>query len=280
MCFDLVDRLQCTPANHAIASIHMNELAEFSTLAIALIALLFFILALTYSSVGLGGGSAYTASMVVLGFSAALIPPISLSLNILVTSISSYQFIRNGHASARLLLPFLLSSMPMAYVGGALQLPVAVFQWLLLVSLLFAMLRLYVWDSVALQLKLNRRMQLLVSLLAGSLLGLIAGIVGIGGGIYLVPLILILGLGTAKQAAACGAVFVWVNSVVGLVSRMQHNPVDLGPYLPLLLAVVTGGALGSWLGAVKLPARTVEKVLGLVITVAMLMLANSLIFVR
>ncbi len=258
----------------------MNELAEFSTLTIALIALLFFILALTYSSVGLGGGSSYTASMVVLGFSAQVIPFISLSLNILVTSLSSYQFIRNGHASWRLLLPFLLSSMPMAYLGGALQLPVAVFQWLLFISLLFAALRLYFWDRVSLQWQLSRHNRITVSLLAGSVLGLIAGIVGIGGGIYLVPLILILGLGTAKQAAACGAVFVWLNSVVGLLSRVQHNYVDMSPYLPLLLAVIAGAALGSWLGAVRLSAKTVEKVLGLVITLAVLMLANKLIFVR
>ncbi len=260
----------------------MNELAAFSGsgvwAAAWAIALLFFAFALAYSSVGLGGGSAYTASMVVLGFSSMSIPFISLTLNILVTSIGSYQFIKNRHAKRRLLLPFLLTSMPMAYVGGALHLPREIFQWLLFVSLLFAVARLYFWNNLSLQLKLSARGKLIASLLAGSILGLVAGIVGIGGGIYLVPLILILGLGTAQQAAACGAVFVWANSVVGLAARWQYNYVDITPYYPLLIAVIAGGMLGSWLGSVRLSAKTVEKVLGLVVTGAVFMLGNKLVF--
>ena len=115
-------------------------------------------------------------------------------------------------------------------------------------------------------------------MLAGSILGLIAGIVGIGGGIYLVPLILILGLGTAKQAAACGAVFVWVNSLSGLLSRLQYNYIDLTPYLPLFIAVASGGLLGSFLGSSQLQSTTVEKMLGIVIAIAVLLLGNILIF--
>jgi uncharacterized membrane protein YfcA len=239
---------------------------------------LFFIVAFVYSSVGLGGGSSYTALMAILGFNALAIPLISLSLNLLVTSIGSFHFIRNRHASWRLILPFLITSMPMAYLGGSLQLPKTVFYWLLFISLLFVVARIYLWRETSLQLSLSARGKVLVSLVAGSILGLIAGIVGIGGGIYLVPLIIILGLGTGQQAAACGAIFVWLNSAAGLASRLQYNAIDPGGYLPLIIAVVLGGWLGSHLGSTRFSARKMEKILGLIILVAMGFLGRKLLF--
>lgn len=156
------------------------------------IAGLFFIVAFVYSSVGLGGGSSYTALMAILGFNALAIPLISLSLNLIVTSIGSFNFIRNKHANWRLILPFLITSMPMAYLGGTLHLPKTVFFWLLLVSLVFVAARIYLWRDTNLHLDLSARGKIFISLLAGSILGLIAGIVGIGGGIYIIPLIIIL----------------------------------------------------------------------------------------
>lgn len=101
------------------------------------IAGLFFIIAFVYSSVGLGGGSSYTALMAILSFNTLAIPLISLSLNLIVTSIGSFNFIRNKHANRRLILPLIATSMPMAYLGGSLNLPKTVFYWLLLVSLVF-----------------------------------------------------------------------------------------------------------------------------------------------
>ena len=111
----------------------------------------------------------------------------------------------------------------------------------------------------------------------GAVLGLIAGIVGIGGGVYLVPLILILGLGTEKQAAACGAIFVWVNSMSGLVSRWQHNPIDMEPYLALIIAVLIGGVAGSFFGSFKFSPRLMEKLLGIIVLVAMAFLFKKLV---
>jgi uncharacterized membrane protein YfcA len=255
----------------------MNELANLPAYSIWLISVVFFLLALAYSSVGLGGGSAYTASMVVLGFSSLAIPFISLTLNLLVTTIGSYHFIKNRHAKLTLILPFLLTSIPMAYLGGTLQLAQEVFQWILFVSLLFAVIRIYFWRNTSLQLGLSTRAKLMLSLIVGSILGLIAGIVGIGGGIYLVPLILVLGLGSAHQAAACGAIFIWMNSLAGLTARLQYNYIDLTPFIPLLIAVIAGGALGSYLGSARLSAKTVEKVLGLIVTTAVFLLGNKLI---
>ncbi|MEE8388640.1 MAG: sulfite exporter TauE/SafE family protein [Acidiferrobacterales bacterium] len=242
-----------------------------------LIAFLFFLIALAYSAVGLGGGSSYTALMFILGFSTLVIPTVSLTLNLFVTSVGSFNFIRNKHAKLKLILPFLVASIPMAYLGGSLQLPKEVFYWILLASLLFVVARIYLWENMSLQLNLSERERLVVSIASGGVLGLIAGIAGIGGGIYLVPLIIILGLGTAKQAAACGVIFIWLNSASGLVARAQHNPINLSDYIPIVIAVLTGGLIGSYFGARKLSPKIMEKILGAIIIVAIGLLVRKLL---
>ena len=251
-------------------------MAEIAT-SLYFVAALFFCVALLYSSVGLGGGSSYTALMVILGFGTAVIPMVSLILNLFVTSIGSYNFIRNRHARLELVAPFLITSIPMAYLGGALQVPKELFYWVLLISLVVVVLRIYFWRDTAFRLELGRAGKIYVSLSAGALLGLVAGIAGIGGGIYLVPLIIILGLGTEQQAAACGAIFIWLNSLAGLVSRLQFNAIELADYMPLIVAVVLGGALGSWLGATRLSRNAMEKILGAIVIVAIFMLSRTIL---
>jgi uncharacterized membrane protein YfcA len=167
----------------------------------------------------------------------------------------------------------------MAYLGGALQLPRFTFYMILLGSLIFVAARIYVWKTTRLKLALTSRQTLWVSLGAGSVLGLVAGISGIGGGVYLIPLIIILGLGTEKEAAACGAIFVWVNSVAGLASRLQFNSIDLTPFIPLIIAVIIGGWIGSNSGARKFSPQTMEKLLGLIILLAIILLGQK-IFLR
>lgn len=229
---------------------------------------LFLIVAFTYSSVGLGGGSSYTALMAMLGVSAMAIPMISLSLNLLVTSVGSYHFIRTKHAKLKLIIPFCISSIPMAYLGGSFKLPKEVFYWILMVSLVFVAARIYLWENTAIKINAGKTGRILIALLAGSILGLVAGTVGIGGGIYLVPMIIILGLGSPKEAAACGAIFIWLNSLSGLIARFQYNSIDLSQYVPLILAVVAGGALGSFMGSTRFSPKTMQKILGVVIVVA------------
>jgi uncharacterized membrane protein YfcA len=244
------------------------------------IAALFFFVALGYSSVGLGGGSFYTALMAIAGFNAAAIPMISLMLNLLVTSIGSYNFIRRRHANFRLLAPFLLSSVPMAYLGGALQLPQEFFFLLLLVSLMFAAARIYLWKDTGFRLRSGDTGKYVISLVAGAVIGLLAGTTGIGGGIFLVPLIIILGLGTVREAAACGAIFIWLNSLAGLVSRLQYNAIDLLEHVPLIVAVMLGGLLGSSLGSARLSRKTMEKILGIIILLAIVLLARKLLVMQ
>lgn len=163
----------------------------------------------------------------------------------------------------------------MAYLGGALQVPKEMFYWILLISLIFVAARIYFWKSISMQLGLKNKGKIIISLITGSILGLIAGIVGIGGGIYLVPLIIILGLGSEKEAAACGAIFIWLNSASGLLSRLQYNSIDLTNYIPLIVAVIAGGALGSYMGAFRFSAKQMDKILGIVILVAILFLTKK-----
>lgn len=236
-----------------------------------------FLIAFLYSSVGLGGGSSYTAILAIFSINYLAIPTVSLTLNLLVTTISSVNFILRRHVRLNLLLPFLISSIPLAYLGGSLHLPKTIFLWILWGSLIFVVIRIYFSGHIDLDLKTSLKQKIIISVFAGMLLGFVAGVVGIGGGIYLIPLILVLGLGNAKEAAACGAIFVWVNSAVGLYARTLHQPVDFMQYLPLVVAVIIGGLLGSYLGANRYTARTIEKLLGVVIVIAVILLGHKLL---
>lgn len=241
-----------------------------------LLASIFFIVALAYSSVGLGGGSSYTALMAIFGVNYIAIPNISLLLNILATSIGSFNYIRQGHAKIRLILPFFISSIPMAYLGGALKISADLFYWILLTSLIFVIIRIYFWQQTSLKFSLNNVQKLIISITTGAILGLISGIVGIGGGIYLIPLIIILGLGTEKEAAACGVLFVWANSLAGLVARYQHQFFDAASFVPLAIAVLAGSTIGSYLGSTKLQPATMQKLLGMITIVAVVFLIKKI----
>lgn len=242
------------------------------------IAIVFLLVAVTYAAVGLGGGSSYAALMIVFGFSSVSIPNLSLLLNLIVTTVSCFNFIRRGHLRLELITPFLVLSLPMAWLGGTLQLPESVFRLLMALSLLVVLLRIYAWSDTAVRLRLDRPQLILVALVMGAILGFLAGVIGIGGGIFLIPAILVFGLGTMKQAAACGVVFVWLNSLAGLISRSQYNFVDFSAYLPLILAVLVGGAIGSLIGSSTIDPQKLEKLLGVVIVVAVLLLLRSLLF--
>lgn len=227
------------------------------------------------ASVGLGGGSCYTALMAATGFMPVAIPLISLTLNLVVTTAGSYQFIRHRHACWRLITPFLITSMPAAYLGGSLALPRTWFYGILLASLIIVVIRIFCYQQTSLGWGLKKWQRLALSLATGAVLGFIAGVVGIGGGIYLVPLIIIFGLGTEKQAAASGAIFIWLNSIVGLFARIQHHSMDLRHFYPLIIVVAIGGFLGATMGATSLKPQTMQKILGGIILVALCLLTRQ-----
>jgi len=254
----------------------IDVMLDVSTLV--LLAALFLCVSYLSASVGLGGGSTYTALMAVFGMSAVAIPLISLSLNLVVTTVGSYQYIRHRHASWRLIIPFLISSLPMAYWGGSIELPKGYFYGLLFVSLLIVVARIFFFERVALtwRWQMNGVGRMVVCLLLGALLGFVAGVVGIGGGIYLVPLIIVLGLGTEKQAAASGSIFIWLNSFTGVIARLQHHSIEIIDYLPLIVVVFIGGTVGSFMGAARLQPRTMQRILGGIIVLALCLLSRKL----
>ncbi len=242
-----------------------------------LLPLIFLVVALVYSAVGLGGGTTYVALLALTGMDHQQLPTISLSLNLVVTSVGIYNFRRQGHIRFGLIWPFLITSLPMAYLGGSLQLSRVTFLWLLFVTLLFVAARIYLWREVTFNLHLNDPGRLATMLASGAVLGFVAGTVGIGGGILLVPLLIILGLAGERQAAGAGAVFIWVNSAVGLISRYHRGAFDPVLIAPLIVAVIVGAGIGSYLGAARLKPRAVQQVLGIVILMALASLGGQLL---
>ena len=137
--------------------------------------------------------------------------------------------------------------------------------------------RIYLWDELSFNIETTSKQRTVIALTIGAILGLIAGIVGIGGGIYLVPLIVMLNLGSVKQAAACAIIFILLNSLTGLLARLTHHDIELMDYWLLIIAVILGGFLGSRLSSTSLNPRIMEKVLGGIILIAVVLLTFKLL---
>ncbi|MBT6871480.1 MAG: sulfite exporter TauE/SafE family protein [Candidatus Marinimicrobia bacterium] len=242
-----------------------------------LLPILFFFVALIYSSVGLGGGSSYTALMTIFGINYIIIPTASLSLNLIVTSISMVNFWRNGYGRIALITPFLITSIPMTYLAGSLNLPKGIFQLILLFTLILVVVRIYVLRELQYLFYLSGKQKWMFMLALGAILGFVAGSVGIGGGIYLVPLIVMFGLGSEKEAAAAGTIFIWVNSLAGVFARTQAGTFNIDFIFPLIGAVIAGAVAGSYLGSSKFHAKTIQKIMGLVIIFAIIFLFRGIL---
>ena len=238
---------------------------------------LFLFVAFIYSSVGLGGGSSYTALLAIFGISYQIIPTTSLFLNLIVTFIGSINFWRSGHGRIGLIAPFLITSIPMAFFAGTLNLPQDIFHIFLLTTLILVVIRIYIFDNSKFRIQLSGLQKWIFIFGLGSILGFIAGAVGIGGGIYLVPLIIMFGLGTAKEAAASGALFIWVNSLAGVIARAHTDTFNSEFILPLAGAVIIGGFTGSYFGSFKFEARTLQKVMSGVIIIAIIFLIRKIL---
>src|SRR5213593_949490 len=235
-------------------------------LAIGLIAFL-------YSSVGHAGASGYIATMTLFGIAPTIIRPTALVLNILVASIGAFQFWRAGHSSWKLFWPFALLSIPAAYLGGYLQPSASILRILIGIVLLFSAARLVFRRSDPSQTAVPSR-PMAVSVGAG--LGFLAGLTGTGGGIFLTPLLLFCRWAHIRQAAAVSALFIWVNSIAGLIGYFTavHSVPTLG--IVLGAAAIVGGFVGSRLGSRHFPTRTISILLAIVLTIA----GAKLIFTR
>jgi len=237
-----------------------------------IIALSFVAVAFLYASVGFGGGSTYTAILIESGLSYDLVPPISLLCNIVVVSGGVFHFARAGHLNLRFTLPLIVTSVPAAFLGGFLRIGESVFITTLAVALFVAgglMILDRRWGS---ETGATRSLKTSARLAVGAILGTLAGITGIGGGIYLAPALHLLRLADAKTVAASASFFILVNSLAGLTGHLiklgGHAEVLLNmSYMALPVAVLIGGQIGSLIGATKLPAAPIRRLTGLVILV-------------
>jgi hypothetical protein len=213
---------------------------------------LFFATALIYAAAGFGGGSTYTALLALQDADPAVLPVVALACNILVVSIGSWRFARAGHVDLGRIWPLFAASVPMAFVGGALPVSRTLFVGLLALSL-FVAGALLLWQPASRAAAPPRPYPRLLEPLLGGLLGLVAGIVGIGGGIYLAPVLHLIRWAPPHAIAGTSAVFILVNSLSGLAGQAYKGggavPSILEAHWPLFPAVVLGGLAGSALGA-------------------------------
>ncbi len=231
-----------------------------------LIILAIFVVAILYSSVGHGGASGYLAVMAFFAVAPAVMRPTALVLNLFVASIATLQFWRAGHFSWKLFWPFALTSIPFAFIGGMIQLPTNVYKMILGLVLLFAAFRL-AWNF-AQDADEVREARLWMALVFGAGIGLLSGLVGVGGGIFLTPMLLLLRWSYAKTAAAVSALFIFVNSAAGLAgnyAQVSLLPADAWFWI---IAAVAGGLIGSLLGATRFDSLMLRRVLATVLLFA------------
>lgn len=223
------------------------------------------VVALLYASVGHAGASGYIAVMTLVGMSAAAIKPTALVLNVLVATIGTAQYVRAGHFSWRIFWRFALFAVPLAFAGGYVDLPVRGFKALVGVVLLASAAR---FATHAPEEPVPTPPKTPVALAVGGGLGLLAGLTGTGGGIFLTPLLILFRWARTKTASAVSAAFILVNSIAGLAGNLAATRSLPRIAVPLALTAVLGGALGSWLGARRLDVVWIKRLLAVVLTIA------------
>ena len=228
-----------------------------------LLAILFLSTAVLYSSVGFGGGSTYLALLLIWGVPYFIFPVIALSCNIIVVSGNCFNYIKAGNLNLKLLVPYLIGSIPLAFIGGSLPIEKRLFEILLFLVLATAgALLLLNFKSYDDKEENYRKISIPVSILIGGALGFIAGIVGIGGGIFLSPILFLIRAGRPKHIVTTASLFILINSVSGIIGQLTKNAVliEIPNYWYLLAAVLIGGQLGNFLNLKIFPTRILALV--------------------
>ena len=215
-----------------------------------ILSILFFVTALIYSSVGFGGGSTYLAILLIWGVPYTIFPVIALVCNIIVVSGNSINFIRSKNINFNLLFPYLIGSIPFAFIGGSITIEKSLFEILLFCVLLVAGIFLLI-ESKSFnkeKIKINQ-IPRLISISIGSLIGFMSGLVGIGGGIFLSPLLFLMKAGYPRHITSSASLFILINSIFGIAGQLTKDQVldQVTNYWPLFLAVLIGGQIGSLL---------------------------------
>ncbi len=233
-----------------------------------ILAFLFIITAVLYSSVGLGGGSTYLALLLIWDVPYYIFPVIALFCNIIVVSGNSFNYIRAKNYNFKLLIPFLIGSIPLAFIGGTIAIKKDLFEVLLFIVLLVAGILLllnnkYYEDKNIIIKKLN----LFTSILIGSVIGLISGVVGIGGGIFLSPILFLLNADKPKNIVTTASLFILINSISGVFGQFTKETVlnEILFYWPLFLSVFIGGMLGNYLNLKILSSRILSIITSLLV---------------
>ncbi len=230
-----------------------------------LIILAIFIVAVLYSSVGHGGASGYLAVMAFLAVAPEVTRPTALLLNVFVASIAAFQFYRSGHFSWRLFLPFAVTSVPAAFLGGMIVLPTTVYKIMLGGVLILAAARLAWKFANEAEIKSP---PIWLCLVIGAVIGLLSGLVGVGGGIFLTPILLLMNWSETKGAAGVSAMFILVNSIAGIAGNYAQVTTLQSNVWTWIAAAVVGGIIGSTLGSKKFDSITLRRVLAVVLLLA------------
>ncbi len=229
---------------------------------------LFFVTAILYSSVGFGGGSTYLALLLIWEVPYYIFPLIALFCNILVVSGNSINYVKAGNFSLKLLIPFLIGSIPFAFIGGSISIEKELFEFILFFVLTIAGLLLLFQNKLFSQ-NNNKYKKLpnYISFIIGSILGLVSGIVGIGGGIFLSPILFLLKAADPKKIITTASLFILTNSLAGVMGQLtKGNVIDkLTEYWPLFLIVLIGGQIGNFLNLKIFSNRTLVVITALLV---------------
>ncbi len=233
---------------------------------------LFFIIAFIYSSVGLGGGSSYLAVMAIFDLSSLMMPKIVLVCNLIVVIGGTFIFYKKGHLSIKKALPFVLGSIPLAYIGGLISINKDTFLLILAITLFLSVFWILVFPDKSGEKKsrvdtLSAYYRWTIGLGIGCILGFLSGLVGVGGGVFLVPVLYVINWGNPKEIAALASFFILANSISGLMGQFTKSSL-LDEYMvlvPLGLAVLVGGQLGSRLGARVFKEQFVKRLTAILV---------------
>ena len=228
-----------------------------------LLSILFLVTAILYSSVGFGGGSTYLALLLIWDIPYFIIPVIALACNILVVSGNSFNYIKAGNLNIKLLAPYLIGSVPLSYLGGSLPIPKEIFEVLLFLVLgisgILLLLNFRSYDDKTISYK---KIPIAISILIGGVLGMISGAVGIGGGIFLSPILFLIRAAKPKHIVTTASLFILINSLSGVFGQLTKNEVlnEVTNYWLLLIAVFIGGQIGNFLNLKIFPTRLLALV--------------------
>ena len=229
----------------------------------SILSILFFITAIIYSSIGFGGGSTYLALLLIWGVPYTIFPIIALTCNIIVVSGNCFNYIRAGNLNFKLLMPYLIGSIPLAFIGGSLPVDKKIFEILLFFVLSVAgCLLLFNFKSYDDKKESYKNISYFMSIIIGGILGFISGIVGIGGGIFLSPILFLLKVAKPKHIVTSASLFILINSVFGIIGQLTKNLnfSDMYGYFYLLIAVLIGGQIGNYLNLKILPTRVLALI--------------------